>query len=343
MSRQNELLLKSVINNVRDSDRYGVTVIPQGEFDEKPMLRDVGRGLRILPWRPDPMSEHFRPFHVAPFNSGDFPGKVSNMMMGYLRELSPIGDLAAEKGRVDSAQGLSFLDERLNQAMTRPSFGIRQCFSDAYRGVGVQLTRGLASSPRAIPVGRLTLDLAGAVIDPRTSSVSFTSNPIPDLSRLSFSVNEVNPRSSSARKGEALDLLEKGITDPQAFTIFAITEGIDFAMWMEEDKAAVETVIRDVLTVFGDGESPGEVTLSPYCVKPDVQLRILSSFMARPVFRLASVEVQDALADYRDALLQLSGRVLPEAVPNPDDAAMLSQMAPAMGGMAPSSPPQGPA
>lgn len=338
MSRQNELLLKSLFNNVRDSDRYGVLVIPQGDMNEKPMLRDVGRGLKMLPWAPDPMTEGFRPFAVQPANTGDFPGKVANMTMNFLRELSPIGDLAAEKGRVDSAQGLSFLDERLNQAMTRPSFGIRACFSEAYRGVGTAMAQGLARSPRALPVGRLSLDLAGAVIDPVHSTVSFSQNPIPDLSRLSFSVQEINPRSSAARKGEALDLLEKGVTDPQGFLIHSVLEGIEWAMWMEEDKAAVESIVRDCLILFGDGQAPGEVTVSPYCVKPDVQLRILSGFMARPLFRLASVDVQDAFALYRDTLLQFSGRVLPEAVPNPDDAAMLMGAGATPGGP-PSSPP----
>jgi hypothetical protein len=323
MSRNNELLLKTLFNNVRDMDRYGVLVIPQGDLNEKPMLRDVGRGLKMLPWAPDPIAEGFRPFAIQPATTSDFPGKVATMAQAMMRNLSPIGDLAAEKGRVDSAQGLSFLDERLNQAMTRPSHGIRVCFSTAYRGLATQAVKGLAHSPRALPVSRLSLDLAGAVVDPIEGTVSFPKNPLPDLSRLSFNVQEVNPKSISARKGEALDLLEKQVTDPASFILFSVMEGVDWAMWMEEDKAAYESIVRNILIVYGDGEQPGEATISPYSTKPDLQLRVLSAFMARPSFTLASVEVQDALAHYRDTLLEFSGRTLPAAVPNPDDSAIL--------------------
>lgn len=325
MSRQNELLLKSLFNNVRDMDRYGFLVLPQGDLNEKALIKDVGRGLKIVPWAPDPLTEGFRPFQVQPATTSDFPGKVSNMVQGMLRNLSPIGDLAAEKGRVDSAAGLSMLDERLNQAMTRPSHGIRGCFSLAYRGLATQAAKHLTTSPRAIPVGRLSLDLAGAVIDPAEGTVSFPQNPIPDLSRLSISVQEVNPKSTSARKAEALQLLENQVTDPAAFALFSVAEGLDWAMWQEEDKAAYETVVRNCLLIYGDGENPGEAIVTPYNAKPDLQLRVLSAFMARPSFTLASVEVQDQFALYRDTLLNFSGLTLPAAVPNPDDAAMMLQ------------------
>lgn len=325
MSRQNELLLKTLFNNVRDMDRYGVLVLPQGDINEKPMLRDVGRGLKMLPWAPDPLMEGFRPFAIQPATTSDFPGKVATMAQAMMRNLSPIGDLAAEKGRVDSAQGLSFLDERLNQAMTRPSFGLRTCFSTAYRGLATQAAKALMSSQRALPIGKLSLDLAGVVMDPMEGTVSFPKNPIPDLSRLSFNVREINPRSDTARKAEALNLLENQVTDPQSFILFSVMEGVDWAMWLEEDKAAYESIVRNILLVYGDGNQPGEATVSPYSAKPDLQLRVLTAFMARPSFTLASVEVQDALALYRDTLMEFSGRTLPAAVPNPDDAAILLQ------------------
>lgn len=342
MSRNNELLLKTLFNNVRDMDRYGVLVIPQGDLNEKPMLRDVGRGLKMLPWAPDPIAEGFRPFAIQPATTSDFPGKVATMAQAMMRNLSPIGDLAAEKGRVDSAQGLSFLDERLNQAMTRPSHGIRVCFSAAYRGLATQAVKGLAHSPRALPVSRLSLDLAGAVVDPTEGTVSFPKNPLPDLSRLSFNVQEVNPKSVAARKGEALDLLEKQVTDPASFILFSVMEGVDWAMWMEEDKAAYESIVRNILIVYGDGEQPGEATVSPYSAKPDLQMRVLSAFMARPSFSLASIEVQDALAQYRDTLLEFSGRTLPTAVPNPDDSAILLQQLQQGAGAGPTPQPQFP-
>ena len=44
LNREMERLLKSLFNNVRDTDRYGVLVMPQGQFNDRAMLRDVGQG-----------------------------------------------------------------------------------------------------------------------------------------------------------------------------------------------------------------------------------------------------------------------------------------------------------
>ena len=57
VSRELERMMKQVFNNVRDQDRYGVLVMPQGQMNERTMLRDVGKGLRVMPWEPDPVSE----------------------------------------------------------------------------------------------------------------------------------------------------------------------------------------------------------------------------------------------------------------------------------------------
>lgn len=80
-----------------------------------------------------------------------------------------------------------------------------------------------------------------------------------------------------------------------------------------------------ILTIFNDGKSPGEVVLTQYNTRPDVELALLSDFLPSPVVQFASPDVQNALGDYRDALIQFSGRTLPEAVPSPVDMATLNQ------------------
>ena len=50
ISREMEKLLKALFNNIRDIDQYGILVLPQGQFNERAALRDVGRGLRVLPY-----------------------------------------------------------------------------------------------------------------------------------------------------------------------------------------------------------------------------------------------------------------------------------------------------
>lgn len=326
LHRELERLLKSLFNNIRDIDRYGVVVMPHGAFNDRAVLREVGKGLRAYFYSPDPsMAENanYRPFVIQPFNSGDVPGKVASFAKQLMTDMNPIQNLLKEKGRVDSFSGLQFLDEQINRAMDNPINGVEQVFGQLYRSMASQSTKYLLASPRALPVTRLTLDLAGAVIDPETMDVSFHKNPLPVLSHLKFTVREVNPRSEAAMKQEGLELVQRQISDPQAFKIFCMQNGINLATWMDDDYAAFQSVNRDILLLYGDGTEPGRLVITPHRAKPDLQLRILQGFMASPAMSMASVEVQDEFKRYRETLMQYLGLSLPEAVPNPDDAAML--------------------
>lgn len=332
--REMERLMRSLFNNIRDLDRYGVLVIPQGQMSEKMMLREVGRGLRVLPWDPDPVAEGFRPFAIQPYNAGDIPGRTAQFAREVMDSINPVRDLIEEKGRIDSGTGLQALDEQIQRALTSPTMGVVSAFGATYRALVGTASRHLAGNPRSFPVYNYSLDLAGAVIDQQDGTVSFEQNPLPRIGNLQFTVRQVSPRSEVARKQESLDLLERGvIPDPDAFILFALKEGLDFAMWMEEDKAAYETVIRNCLTIFGDGRAPGQIVTTPHIARPELQLRVLNAFMARPIIALATPEVQDALADYREDLIDYMGLTLPNAVPNPDDVAILQEgrQAPPMG------------
>lgn len=326
LCREAERLQKSLFNNIRDIDKYGVLVLPHGSFNANTMLRDVGQGLRVFPWEPDPISEGFRPFNITPYNSGDVPGRVSAFAIQQIDRLNPIRDLIAEKGRVDSAMGLQFLDEQVNRAMNTPTAGVQQAWGDCYRAVLAGTVREVVFSPKTFTVDQLTLDLAGVVVDPETMAVSFEQNPLPSLSQLSFKIKDINPRSKVARKQEALQLQQQFQIDADTFMLFALKEGLDFAMWTDEHQSAYESVVRNCLLLFGDGKTPGQVVLTPQTAKPEMQIRVLNSFMAGPTMSVASAEVQDAFINYHKTLMGFMGLVLPNALPNPDDVAMLGRL-----------------
>jgi hypothetical protein len=331
ISRELERLLKSLFNNIRDMDKYGVLVMPQGQFNERAILRDIGNGLRMMPYEPDPVSEGFRPFTITPHNMGDIPGKTAGLAKSIMDQLSPVRDLIEEKGRIDSAAGLNFLDEEVNRAMTNPSRGVEQAFGSCYRSILSGASRVIMASPRPIPIADLDLDMAGVIFNPEDGTVNFQGeNPLPNLSTLRFTVRARNPRSGVARKQEALQMLESGLTDPQGLKILALKEGLDLAVWMDEEKAAYETIVRNCLILYGDGEAPGEVVVTPHTAMPEIQLRILTSFMASPQMAMARPEVQDEFMKYRQFLFDALGMTLPEAVPNPDDMSMLMQAEQAM-------------
>jgi len=325
--RNLERLSKALYNNVLDLDRYGVLVLPQGQMNQNQILRDVGRGLRVMFWQPDALVEGFNPFTITPHNAGEMPGRVAQFAREAMNSVNPIQDLIKEKGRVDSASGLAFLEEQMTRTLTTPTNGVARAWGDMYRALVQNVTSKLTMSQRALPVGSLTLDLAGAVIDPDSLTVSFTNNPLPDLSRVNFTIRALSPKSTVARKQEALELWQRGINkDPVAFNLFAIKEGLDFAMWMDEDKAAYEMAVRAILMVYGDGRQPGQAVLTPHTTRPEIVMRVLNSFIAGPAMAVSSASVQNSMKQFRMALINFMGLTLPAAVPNPDDAAMLSQM-----------------
>ena len=327
INREMERMLKSLFNNIRDLDRYGVVVMPQGSFNERSMLREVGKGLRMISYQPDPLNEKFNPFVISPHNAGDIPGKTAAFAKELMQSINPVQDLIAEKGRVDSATGLQFLDEQINRAMTNPTMGAVQAFGHMYRSLVSSATRELVIKPRQIPVHALDLNLAGAVIDFKNSTISFEKNPIPNSSHLTFTVNQIHPRSEVVRKQEAIAMLEKGLTDPDGVKLFALKEGLDFAIYMDEDQAAYELVVQNILNLYGNGNESGQIVLTPHTSRPELQLRVLSSFMSGPLMSQADPSIIDEFKKYRETLIQFMGHSLPAMVPNPDSAAMFAEQA----------------
>lgn len=340
--REAEKLLKSVMNNVTDIDRYGVLVLPQGQMPKGPLLNDVGTGLKAMFWEPDPTAEGFTPFAIQPVKETDMPARVAQFARDIMNDIDPIKDLISEKGRVDSAAGLQFLDEQIQQSLTAPAHGVESAFGQLYKSITQQATKHLTLSPSALPVGALTLDLAGAIIDAETSTVSFDENPIRSFRQLTFTIKQVSPRSEVARKEEAVHLFELGIEqDPIAFKLFGLKEGLDFAQWNDEEQGSYETIIRNCLLLYGNGQDPGMVIITPHTSRPELQIRVLSAFMSSPVMAVASPEVVNEFRMYRQSLINFMGLTLPEAVPNPDDLAVMSQPEQALQQVAALQPPPG--
>jgi hypothetical protein len=324
INRQLELLLKSLFNNIRDTDRYGVVVLPQGQYNERSVLNEVGEGLRVLSWQPDVVDPGFRPFSITPFNTGDVPGKTAAFAKELMASINPWQDLLREKGRVDSAAGLGFLDEKNRALMTNATRSAERAWGQCHRGVLSGAARVLARTRQAIPVKHLTIELAGAIIDNETGHVSFDENPLPTLSHLGVTIKDVNPKSEVTRKQEAMELMNNEVlADPNRFILFSLKEGLDFAMWADEEASAYETVVRNCLLLYGNGEEPGEVVVTPHTAVPELQIRVLTAFMASPMMGLAAPEVQDQFKRYQEFLMDSMRLVLPAAVPNPDDEVIL--------------------
>ena len=126
-------------------------------------------------------------------------------------------------------------------------------------------------------------------------------------------------------------MLQSGLMDPDGFKLFALKEGLDFAMWIDEDQAGYEQVVQNILTLYGNGTDAGQVVITPHTSRPELQLRVLSSFMSSPLMTKADPLVVDEFKKYRESLIQFMGASLPAMVPNPDSAAIFAEQPPQRG------------
>jgi len=327
--RRVETLMEGLFRNVESLDRYGVLVLPGGQLNERTMLRDVGDGMKVVNWDPDSLGgEVFRPFAVSPFNSGDVPGKTAAFARQVMQEVSPFQDLLREKGRVDSQVGLSYLDAQIRNLMTTCTESLGSAWSKSHRSAAAKAGLLLTLTDQALPVRNLTMDLLGAKVDMSKDSVSFYENPMPQLSRLTIGIKAVNPQSELARKQEAMSLLGAAsadgtpLTDAGRLKLLSLSEGLDFAMYLGPERAAYEAMIRQILVLYGDGDTPGTIFVTPDMLMPEIQMPMLDEVMKGPEMLAASPEVINEFMALRQMLVESTGMMLPAGVPQIEDMAV---------------------
>jgi hypothetical protein len=323
--REFEKFIEDLIHNTKSIDRYPTVILPHGTISEKVVMRDTGHGQKFVFANPEPRFDGnppLRPITIAPHNAGEMPGKTAAYLRQIIDQTTPVRDLIREKGRIDSFPALQFLSEEDSKSVTQPITAMSMAYGDLFRyGVSAAINR-YTTKPAPIPISRLDLNLLGAVIDFEKSTVTFSGNMIPDVSRLSFNIKR-SPQSEALLKQEAQNLamfranLSGGQGDWQNFVLTCLERGIDIPMWIEPEKAAYRMVVQNILTVYNDGTFPGFVFITPHTENPDLQLRVLNSVMAAPEMRLASHRVVDAFIMYRSELMQMTGSVLPPQVPDP--------------------------
>lgn len=331
--RQFEQLVEDLVNNVKDNDAYPIVIMPSGVINERTTQRDDGKKMRYVSVDMEPSfggKGDFRPITVAPHNAGDTPGKVATFLKDVIRDNSPVRDILREKGRVDSLSGLQFLQEQEQRATNTPVANLAQVLGSVYKYCVSQTTAHLAVSPRPLPLSDITLELAGVSINAEEGTVSFNNNPLPDLSRVSFVPRERSLKSTAILKQEIVEMarlkMEMGAPDWDGLLLKIFREGVEFAVEAEAERNAFDSVQINLLIIFNDGLTPGQIVITPHTERPDFQLRVVEGFMASRTVQVASPSVVNALIDYRSALLFMMQNVLPESVPDPFDAALVDQI-----------------
>lgn len=324
VAREFEKCVSHLVNTTYDLDEFPVLVMPSGQLNERKMFTRGDRNLKVLTASLEARysgGSDFRPMVIEPPSRGDQAGRTAAFLSGILDKQNPVPDLIRQKGRGDSLPFMQFLDEEAKKSTGYCTQSITAAFGAAYKYGLCAMTQKVAESPRPISVRNVTLGLAGAVIDWNANQITFTQNPIPDVSRLTFGTMETSPRSSAIRKREVVEMFQLH-QDWERFVLTALEEGLDFGMWVNDYQAAYETVRMDLLTLYGDGQRSGQVVISPHTTNPEFMLKVANGFLASPIVRAASVTVQNNLIKYRKALMAYIGSILPEPVADPYDTAL---------------------
>jgi len=316
--RAMERMLQRLFKNVRQQDKYQITVMPQGDYNEDTAFTDYGEGLKFLKVRPDPLSENFRPFSIPVPNANDLPLRAVDAAVVEGQRVNPVPDLVEQKGRIDSAAGLEALEATSRKAISNPEQAMVRLFSRSWRTATQQITTALVTEPRALPVRRLSLDLLGVVIDDK-DRITFDENPLPNIRLMDFSVQEANPRSTATKKAEAAETLASGLQTPDEYKLYLIDEGIEVSAWMEPHQSIWQRTVRNILTLYGDGETPGQFVVTGDTTRPDLELKILEKVLFSEALSKASVNVQNEFMAFKQYLEAATGFALPQGVPSFDE------------------------
>ena len=323
--REHELMVSNLIENIRTMSKYDVLVLPQSMLDTETAFRDVGHGLKVFTWQPDPMTENVRPSTVRQATSGDMPGKASAFIDSLMAQVSFPEILQGNApGRVDSSSGLQFLDQQARKALNAPIANIQSGLGEIYRSITDDALRAYRDAGRPVPIGRLNIEMAGIKLDPKSSKMSIAGDgSIPDIFRLTFTTREAAPKNPAALKQEAQMYLQNQQLSVDQFKFYCIQEGLDASMPMGKERNSYEKCVRNIIILFNDGETPGEITRTPETNNPVIDGMVLEEFMQSFAFSMASPEVQDSFTAWYNDLQAQGGAVLPEGYMPPDEMALL--------------------
>jgi len=345
---QIERLLQSLFKNVQELDMFGTLFVPGASGIDIKRWR-TGPRPKAEKYEPDPLNPGLQPMVLQPANTGKLPGDIAQMSMGLLERLSGQGPTfrGETSGRVDSAAGLGFLFNTGNISLGLPSHGL----ADAFAGVYARMLQ--TAKERLMPgdtVRLATIDdaIAGVILDPTTGVMRLAENPIPNAWEVKVDINDRQPRDKDIRKQELKELYGMQLVDPVRFWVTAMEENLDIPGAPKEIWETWRKVTWQIIQLFRDGKTPGDVDIGEHTQAPDIQLIKLQEFMNKIEFSLASEPVRKAFETWKMDLEILSGQRFPSELPPPEEIAAAEAAggqqrgaAPQMGippGMAPGGP-----
>lgn len=324
MNHQVEKMLARLFKNVQDLDTYGALFWPLSAGAGVKEFERRDGGPKVITYEPDYATQgRAQPFVVAPYNTGDTPGKLVSLGNQLQDKFASQGPqfTGGAPGRVDSAAGLGFLFEVGNIALSSPSHELANAFSQMYRSILFHAKQDFKPGDSLL-LTNITDDIAGVKIG-ENGEVSIADNPLPDYWEVEIDIKDRQPKSTEQQKQELLGMLQLQVIDRMQFRIENQRHNLGFitgnrAEWEQWRKAVFNNVL-----MFGDGKQPGGSVYSPIHDNKVIFLMALTDFTSRLEFSLAEKPVREQFERFKMMLQdQMAG--FPEGAAGIED---LSAMA----------------
>lgn len=287
-----EAALGKTLQNVEDLSIHGTTFIPASQGVD-PSAFEGSDPPRALSYEPDYTVPNAQAFRLDMADLGQFPVRAIQMGLAVMDRLSPPSPME-NKGRVDSARGLGFLQEMSQVPLTFPAMSIAGAYALVYKALLDRMNR-LWPARRVAIQTMLDDSLAGVVIDPQTGELT-TTNEIPKAHEVEVGIAEAFPTSLEQKRRDLYDMLQGGLITKRWFRIQSRKLNLDLpvandAEWENYRKAMLNNIL-----LFNDGETPPQKEAGVAKVSESdivsIHVEVMGAFMARPEFSLASPAVR---------------------------------------------------
>jgi hypothetical protein len=320
LNHEIELALSSIFQAVNDFDLYGLLLWPTNLGDS--VLAERGQdGIKRIRYERDYTSPEMTPTNIEPakmttpfFQAVSLASTLNEKIANQPTEMMSGG----APGRVDSSAGLGFLYETSGIPLTPTAKNIAGGVSGVYRSL-LRYLRDTWTDQKVVDVTSLDDSLAGIVLDAESGQLSLSMNAIPMPEEVDITISSEVPVSKAKEEAELKEALKDQRITQDEFNFEVRKRGLaipvgDEVGWQNYRRAMLENIV-----LFGDGETPGKVTVSPYDL-PRVHLDTLMAFVARPEFFAASVAVREAFYEHIKEHRGQMG-MYPDQLPYAEDSA----------------------
>lgn len=323
MNDQIEKMLSSLFKNVQELDMFGTLFIPGASGIDIKKWR-TGPRPRAEKFEPDPLNPNLQPFVLQPATSGKLPGEVAQVASGIMDKLAGQGSaLRGEaSGRVDSAAGLGFLFNTGNISLALPSHGLADALAGVYSRM-LQVAKERMQPGDTVKLATIDDAIAGVILDPTTGMLRLADNPIPHPWEIKVDIRDRQPRDREVRKQELKELFGMGLVDPTRFWITVMEENLDMPGAPRELWETWRKATWQIIQLFRDGQTPGNVDIGEHTQNPDIQLIKLQEFMNKIEYSLASEAVRKVFEVWKMDLEILAGQRFPSELPPPEEVAQI--------------------